>query len=281
MQICRTISDCRGAVASLRQAGQTIGMVPTMGALHAGHLSLVNLGKAKCDAVVASIFVNPSQFGDASDLEAYPRQETRDLEMLKTAGVDLVFMPEVATIYPPQDETIVETTRLANMLHGQVRPGHYCGVTTVVARLFNIVQPDVAVFGEKDYQQLQVLKQMVADLHFPIQIIGGRTVRESDGLAMSSRNVRLSPQDRAAARVVSDALDQAEAWGAGPRTVDKLRTTISHIINAEPRATLQGLDIVAAETLAPISGSLTGPTAIMLSVAFGDVLLIDQRVVTP
>lgn len=280
MQICRTISDCRAAVAGLRQAGQTIAMVPTMGFLHAGHMSLVARAKANADRVVVSIFVNPSQFGHSADLATYPRNETRDLEMLRSAGVDLVFMPEVATIYPPGDETIVETTRLANMLHGQIRPGHFCGVATVVTRLFNIVQPDVAVFGEKDYQQLQVITRMVADLHMPVEIIGGPTVRETDGLAMSSRNVRLAPADRRAATVLSRALDAAQT-AATSASVEDLHSLISQMIATEPRATLQGLDIVAAETLHPISGPLSGPTAIMLSVAFGDILLIDQRVVTP
>ncbi len=280
MLICRSISDCRAAVKELRSNGDTVAMVPTMGYLHAGHMSLVDTAKARANHVVVSIFVNPSQFGEAADLDAYPRDVDRDLAMLKEAGVALVFLPEVETIYPPGDETIVETTRLANMLHGEVRPGHFRGVTTVVARLFNIVQPDVAVFGEKDYQQLQVIKRMVADLHMPVEIVGARTVRETDGLAMSSRNVRLSPEDRAAALVLSRALAAAETVATNG-TVEQLRTTITDKISAEPRAALKGLDIVAAETLTPITGPLTGPTAIMISVAFGDILLIDQRVVTP
>ena len=280
MLICRSISDCRAAVKELRSNGDTVAMVPTMGYLHAGHMSLVDTAKARANHVVVSIFVNPSQFGEAADLDAYPRDVDRDLAMLKEAGVALVFLPEVETIYPPGDETIVETTRLANMLHGEVRPGHFRGVTTVVARLFNIVQPDVAVFGEKDYQQLQVIKRMIADLHMPVEIVGARTVRETDGLAMSSRNVRLSPEDRAAALVLSRALAAAETVATNG-TVEHLRTTIADTISAEPRAALKGLDIVAAESLTPITGPLTGPTAIMISVAFGDILLIDQRVVTP
>ncbi len=280
MRICRSISDCRAAVKELRATGETVAMVPTMGFLHAGHMSLVETAKAEADHVVVSIFVNPTQFGESADLEAYPRDEDRDLAMLRDAGVALVFLPEVETMYPPGDETIVETTRLANMLHGEVRPGHFRGVTTVVARLFNIVQPDVAVFGEKDYQQLQVIKRMVADLHMPLTIIGAPTVREPDGLAMSSRNVRLSPEDRQAALVLSKSLAAAEAAATGA-TVANLRKVIADTIAAEPRAVLKGLDIVAAETLNTIDGPLTGPTAIMISVAFGDILLIDQRVVTP
>ncbi len=280
MRICRSISDCRAAVKELRATGETVAMVPTMGFLHAGHMSLVGTAKAEADHVVVSIFVNPTQFGESTDLEAYPRDEDRDLAMLREAGVAVVFLPEVETMYPAGDETIVETTRLANILHGEVRPGHFRGVTTVVARLFNIVQPDVAVFGEKDYQQLQVIKRMVADLHMSLTIIGAPTVREADGLAMSSRNVRLSAEDRQAALVLSESLTAAEAAATGA-TVANLRKVIADTIAAEPRAVLKGLDIVAAETLNTIDGPLTGPTAIMISVAFGDILLIDQRVVTP
>ncbi|MFY0662646.1 MAG: pantoate--beta-alanine ligase [Shimia sp.] len=280
MRICRSISDCRAAVKELRAAGDTVAMVPTMGFLHAGHMSLVETAKAEANHVVVSIFVNPTQFGESADLEAYPRDEERDLAMLREAGVALVFLPEVTTMYPAGDETIVETTRLANMLHGEVRPGHFRGVTTVVSRLFNIVQPDVAVFGEKDYQQLQVIKRMVADLHMPLTIVGAPTVRETDGLAMSSRNVRLSAEDRQAALVLSQSLAAAEAAATGATVVD-LHKVITNTIASEPRATLTGLDIVAAETLNAIEGPLAGPTAIMISVAFGDILLIDQRVVTP
>ncbi len=280
MRICRSISDCRAAVKELRATGETVAMVPTMGFLHAGHMSLVETAKAEADHVVVSIFVNPTQFGESADLDAYPRDEDRDLAMLREAGVAVVFLPEVETMYPTGDETIVETTRLANMLHGEVRPGHFRGVTTVVARLFNIVQPDVAVFGEKDYQQLQVIRRMVADLHMPLTIIGAPTVREADGLAMSSRNVRLSAEDRQAALVLSKSLAAAEAAATGA-TVDDLRKVIADTIATEPRAALKGLDIVEAETLNNIEGPLTGPTAIMISVAFGDILLIDQRVVTP
>ncbi len=280
MRICRSISDCRAAVKELRANGKTVAMVPTMGFLHAGHMSLVAAAQTQADHVVVSIFVNPTQFGESADLDAYPRDADRDLDMLRKAGVSLAFLPEVDTMYPNGDETIVETTRLANMLHGKVRPGHFRGVTTVVARLFNIVQPDVAVFGEKDYQQLQVIKRMVADLHMPLTITGVPTVREADGLAMSSRNVRLSPEDRAAALVLSQSLTAAEKAATGA-TVADLQKVIADTIAAEPRAALKGLDIVEAETLNDIDGPLTGPTAIMISVAFGDILLIDQRVVTP
>ncbi len=277
MDICRTVAEVRRAVAGYRADGARVGLVTTMGALHAGHIALIKAARARADRVVATIFVNPSQFGEAADLAAYPRTESRDLEMLAAAGADAVLIPTVDEVYPPGDETIVETTQMANMLHGAVRPGHFRGVTTVVARLFNMVQPDLACFGEKDYQQLQVIRRMVRDLHFPIDIVGVPTVREPDGLAMSSRNVRLSHQDRAAAVVLSQALDAAQAMEAP--TVEGLDQAIRDRLAGEPRATLRGLDIVHAEALTELTGPLTAPTAIMLSVEFGGILLIDQRVI--
>ncbi len=282
MEICRSIEQCRAAIAALRGEGKRIGFVPTMGALHDGHMSLIALARDNAEATVVSIFVNPTQFGDATDLEQYPRDEDRDLALLELAGVEVVFLPDVDTMYPPGDETIVETTRLANMLHGKVRPGHFRGVTSVVNRLFNIVQPDVAVFGEKDYQQFLIIKKMVRDLHMPIRIIGGPTMREADGLAMSSRNRRLTPADRVAAVVLSRALDAAEEQAKQPNvTVDDIRDVISDTIAAEPRATLRGLDTVAADTLDYLHGPLNEPMAIMISVQFSDILLIDQRVIQP
>lgn len=281
MKICRTVEETRAAVAALRTAGKRIGFVPTMGALHAGHMSLVSLAKAASEATVVSIFVNPTQFGQAADLQSYPRDEARDLAMLQEAGVEIVFLPEVTTIYPAGHETIVETTHLANILHGKIRPGHFRGVTSVVTRLFNIVQPDVAVFGEKDYQQLQVIKRMVADLHMPVEILGGPTCREADGLAMSSRNLRLSAEDRAAAVVLSQALNAAADLAKTDTTVEAIRDVIANTIAAEPRATLQGLDTVTADTLDTLHGPLTTPLAVMLSVQFSDILLIDQKVIQP
>lgn len=281
MKICRTIAECRAEVAAYRKAGASVGLVPTMGFLHEGHMALVAAAKDACDRVVTTIFVNPTQFGDAADLDAYPRDEDRDFAMLRAAGVDCILVPPVDEVYPEGDETIVETTRMANMLHGLVRPGHFRGVTTVVARLFNFVQPDVACFGEKDYQQLQVIKRMTRDLAFPIDVRGVPTVREPDGLAMSSRNVRLTPEDRQAALVLSQSLAQAEDAAAQGTTIQALRQVISDTITAEPRATLRGLDIVGATDLSDLSGPLTSSAAIMLSVEFGGVLLLDQRVVSP
>ncbi|MDR9427793.1 MAG: pantoate--beta-alanine ligase [Salibaculum sp.] len=283
MQICRIVSDIRAAVARFRAGGAGVGLVTTMGALHDGHMALVSEARAAHDRVVATIFINPTQFGEAADLANYPRTEAEDLARLEAAGVDAVLIPEAAEIYPEGDETVVETTRLANMLHGAVRPGHFRGVTTVVAKLFNICQPDAAYFGEKDYQQLHVIKRMVRDLHMHVKVRGVPTVRDTDGLALSSRNTRLTPEDRTAAPILSRALDAAQHGGAA--TAEDLARIIRDRIADEPRATLEGLDIVRLPDFTPATGPLTGPVGIMISAEFGSgdnrVLLIDQREVRP
>ena len=277
MEICPDIQAIRDVVAQYRARGESVGLVTTMGALHEGHLSLMRRARETHERVVATIFVNPTQFGEKADLAHYPSDDERDISLLKAVGVDALFLPEVSVIYPAGDETIVETTQLANMLHGKVRPGHFRGVATVVARLFNIVLPDTAFFGEKDYQQLQVIRRMVRDLHFPVSVVGVPTVREADGLAMSSRNVRLTPDDRAAAVVLSKALALAGEEVAKGTTAEDLADTLRGFIKEEPRATLRGLDIVAAQTLEALNGPLTGTIAVLLSAEFGSVLLIDQR----
>ena len=284
MKICRTIADVRAVVRELRFSGQTVGFVPTMGALHAGHMSLVAAAKAENDAVIASIFVNPTQFGQQADLDKYPRTEDADCAMLEAAGVAAVFMPSVDIMYPDGAETIVETTKLANMLHGLVRPGHYRGVCTVVTKLFNIVGADRAYFGEKDYQQLQVIRRMARDLDVPTEVCGVPTVREADGLAMSSRNVRLTSEDRSAAVVLNRSLIAAETAARTGATIEAMAQTIRDTIETEPRARDPHVDIVQALTLAPVSGRPTGTIGIMISAAFGPVddpvLLIDQREIT-
>ncbi len=284
MKICRTIAEVRAVVRDLRLSGQTVGFVPTMGALHAGHMSLVAAAKAENDAVLASIFVNPTQFGQQADLDKYPRTEEADCAMLEAAGVAAVFMPSVDIMYPDGAETIVETTKLANMLHGLVRPGHYRGVCTVVTKLFNIVGADRAYFGEKDYQQLQVIRRMARDLDVPTEVCGVPTVREADGLAMSSRNVRLTPEDRSAAVVLNRSLIAAETAARSGATIEAMAQTIRDTIETEPRARDPHVDIVQALTLAPVSGRPTGTIGIMISAAFGPVddpvLLIDQREIT-
>ena len=279
MQICRTIAEIRAAVADMRTAG-TVGLVTTMGALHAGHVALIKAASAHPN-VVATIFVNPSQFGNVSDLDSYPRTQDADLTMLKQAGVTAVFIPSVGEIYPNGDETIVETTNLAHMLHGLIRPGHYRGVATVVTKLFNIIGADAAYFGEKDYQQLAVIRTMVRDLHTPVAIHGVPTVRETDGLAMSSRNVRLTPADRSAAPILIASLTAADALLKSGETIETTIDAIAATIAAEPLATLGAVDIVDPITFAPASGKPTGPVGIMISASFGDVMLIDQKEVTP
>lgn len=278
MQVCRTIAEIRAVVTKSRTRG-TIGLVTTMGALHAGHMALVAAARQDNPTVIATIFVNPTQFGNAADLENYPRTEAIDLAKLKAAGVNAVFIPDAAEIYPIGDETMVETTKLANVFHGVVRPGHYRGVATVVSKLFNIITADAAYFGEKDYQQLAVIRRFAHDLHFPIEIKDVPTVREPDGLAMSSRNTRLTPADRAAAPILNTALIAADALLISGESIATARAAIVATIATEPLAQLEAVDIVNANTFAPAEdGDKT--IGIMLSAQFGDVLLIDQREIT-
>lgn len=277
MQICRSIVEMRAAVGAM---SGSIGLVTTMGALHAGHMALVKAASTH-DNVVATIFVNPTQFGDPSDLDTYPRTETEDLALLEQAGVAAVFIPTVGEIYPEGEETIVESTNLANVFHGLVRPGHYRGVATVVTKLFNIIRADAAYFGEKDYQQLAVIRTMVRDLHMPIAIHGVQTVREHDGLAMSSRNIRLTPADRTAAPILIAALTAAEVMIQDGATVEAAHDIIAATIATEPLATLGAIDIVDPATFAPAAGTPSGPVGIMISAEFGEVMLIDQKEVTP
>ena len=282
MQVCPTKVRIRAAVADMRRDGQSIGLVPTMGFLHDGHMTLVRAARAQCDRVVVSIFVNPTQFGPNEDFATYPRDPDRDLAMLQAEGVDAVFTPEPAEMYHPEAQTIVETTGLSGVLMGALRPGHFRGVATVVTKLFNIVQPDRAFFGEKDYQQLQVIRTMVRDLDMPLEIVGVPTVREADGLAMSSRNVRLTPDHRAAAPALNAALDWAAATLPGqPMTAAALAEAVAARIDPAPGAEVQSVDVRDAATLAPIDGPILRPAVILLAVRFGKVLLIDQRVVQP
>jgi pantoate--beta-alanine ligase len=204
MNVCRTVADLRSALAPAR--GRPIALVPTMGALHRGHVSLLEAARAECERVVASIFVNPTQFGDPADLEQYPRDEAGDLARCEAAGVDLVFAPEAAEVYPASFDTWVEVGAIGTILEGAHRPGHFRGVATVCLKLFNMVQPTHAYFGQKDAQQVEVLRRMVRDLDVPLTLRIGPTVRDVDGLALSSRNARLSPADRQRALVLPRAL---------------------------------------------------------------------------
>jgi len=225
-------------VRAWRRQVANVGLVPTMGALHDGHLALVRRARAECDNVAVSIFVNPKQFGPTEDLERYPRPLERDLQLLREQNVDLVFLPTVEEMYPPGGETAVVPGALARRLEGHSRPGHFRGVATVVTKLLSIVSPDRAYFGEKDGQQLRVIQALVRDLCLPVEIVPVPTVREPDGLALSSRNVYLSPEGRRAATVLWRALRAAEAsWRSGERRGRRLRDTMQATINAEPLAT--------------------------------------------
>ena len=285
MQICRSTQEMRDGTRAFRAAGQRIALVPTMGALHDGHLTLLARARDWLDRqgggrVVTSIFVNPTQFGPNEDLARYPRDEEGDLRKLAAAGCDAAFLPQVSDIYRPGAQTHVEVAGLGRMLMGRLRPGHFRGVATVVTKLFNIVQPDVAAFGEKDFQQLTLIRRMVADLDIPVTILPVPTVREPDGLAMSSRNQRLTPQDRAAAPVLSRALDQAQAQIEAGAPLGQVRRALRTTLRAEPRAQIRSVDIRDAEGLGRVQ-ILARPVVILLAVRFGDVLLIDQRVAAP
>ncbi|PRD45858.1 pantoate--beta-alanine ligase [Phyllobacterium phragmitis] len=280
MKVISTIAEMRAALKDERLAGRTIGLVPTMGYLHIGHLALVRHARQSCDVTVASIFVNPTQFGPNEDLSTYPRNLERDLKLLEAEGVDYVFTPDAAEIYRPGAETIVETTHLSRILIGRIRPGHFRGVTTVVSKLFNIVQPERAFFGEKDYQQLAIIRRMVTDLDIPVEVVGVPTVREEDGLACSSRNALLTPEDRKAAVVLSKAVAAAEALAAGgERSVAAIRKTMLKVLEAEPRGAVEAVDIRDAEDLSKVAGKFDKPVVVLLTVRFGKVRLIDQRVI--
>ena len=277
MQICPSKIRIGQEIARLRAAGKTIGLVPTMGFLHAGHLQLMRRAAQNADAVVATIFVNPTQFGANEDLSRYPRDLDRDLALLMDEGVAAVFTPSPEEMYLPGADTIVDVPSLSGILQGALRPGHFQGVATVVSKLFNITQPDVAVFGEKDYQQLALIRKMVRDLDVPVRIIGHPTAREDDGLAMSSRNVRLSPTQRAAAIILNAALTQAEHHPQP--SAEAYVAQITQHLAGEALCDIKSVEIRDSEDLTALSGPLHRPAVILLAVAFGDVLLIDQRVI--
>jgi pantoate--beta-alanine ligase len=255
-----------------RREGLAIGLVPTMGALHAGHLSLVESACRENDRVVVSIFVNPIQFGPGEDFDHYPRDPQRDAELLAKAGVDGIYEPTVAAMYPPGSSTLIHVAGVSQPLEGQARPGHFDGVATVVAKLFTAVEPDRAYFGQKDAQQVAVVKRMARDLDFPVEIRVSPTVRELDGLALSSRNAYLTPDERKAAASLSSALRlAAEAYGHGERKPDRLRQILRERLEAEPLAQVEYAEVVNPETfIAP--GSLA-----VLAVRFGRTRLIDNH----
>ncbi len=281
MKICRTKADVRETVRAWKRQGESVGVVPTMGYLHEGHLGLVRLAREKADRVVTTIFVNPTQFGPNEDLATYPRDEARDLALLEAEGVDAVFLPSVEEMYGAGGDAYVEVPGLSGILQGALRPGHFRGVSTVVTKLFNIVTPDFAVFGEKDYQQLTLIKQMVRDLDMPLEIVPHPTVREADGLAMSSRNVRLDAVQRAEAVMLSRSLAKAEELAVSGPDISELDAAIRAVLAGAASGEVKSVDIRDAETLAELSGPLDRPAVVLLAVRFGTVLLIDQRVVAP
>jgi pantoate--beta-alanine ligase len=288
VQTARTLDVLRTALAQLREGGASIGLVPTMGALHQGHLTLVRRAREACDHVVASIFVNPTQFGPNEDLGAYPRQLAEDAAMLEAEGCAVLWAPEVAEMYPLGPEnfaTSISVRGVSEGLCGAARPGHFGGVATVVCKLFNQVQPDMAFFGEKDFQQLAVIRTMARDLDLTQpsveRIIGVPTVRESDGLAMSSRNRYLSPQDRAAAASLPSAMQQAVARIEAGAPVAPALTALEHALLEAGFVSIDYAALVDAASLAPLAALAGTPARLVVAARIGGTRLIDNMAVSP
>lgn len=281
MEVIGSVREMQAFADTARQAGRRIALVPTMGYLHEGHLSLVREAALHGDEVVVSIFVNPTQFGPAEDLDAYPRDFDRDRSLCQGAGATIVFAPEAADLYGPNYQTYVTLENLPAHLCGRSRPIHFRGVATVVTKLFHIVKPHVAVFGEKDYQQLLVVQQMVRDLNFDVEIIGGPIVREADGLAMSSRNAYLSPEERTQALCLSRSLAAAEAAvKAGETDPARIIEAARDRITAEPDTEIDYIELADPETLEAVS-RIRGPVLMALAVQLGRTRLIDNRMLVP
>jgi pantoate--beta-alanine ligase len=279
MKVITSLGDfpaARGALTS------PVGFVPTMGYLHDGHLSLARMARESCAAVIASIFVNPTQFAPTEDLAAYPRDLDRDLELLEAEGVDLILAPsDNGALYPPGYDTWVDVAGLTHRLEGASRPTHFRGVATVVAKLFNIVQPQHAYFGQKDAQQALVIRRLIRDLNFPIALHLGPTIREADGLAMSSRNAYLTPEQRGAAPILRRCLDHVERlYAEGERDGDVLRRAMGEILDAEPLALPDYISVADLESLEEIA-SVTGKALVSLAVRVGKTRLIDNTILPP
>jgi pantoate--beta-alanine ligase len=274
--LTRTIPEARSAVALARAQRLSVGLVPTMGALHDGHVSLIERARRECRFVVVSVFVNPTQFGPTEDFSRYPRTLQSDLAVCERFGADLVFAPEPGTMYPPGFRTSVEVADLGDHLCGPSRPGHFRGVATVVLKLLNIIQPDRAYFGQKDAQQARIIQQLVRDLDVPTEIVVAPTVREPDGLALSSRNRYLSPADRRHATVLVEALREARRRvDAGERDAAALKTMMADRVRATPGAVLDYAEVVGADSFQPVD-RLTAPAVAALAVKFGATRLIDN-----
>jgi pantoate--beta-alanine ligase len=280
-KLITTVAQLREAIWVARRRGAKIGFVPTMGALHEGHLSLVRVAKAECEYTVVSIYVNPSQFGPQEDFSKYPRTLDADLTLLAGCGTDLVFAPSSDEVYPPGHQTWVEPGAVAEPLEGQCRPGHFRGVATVVLKLLNMVQPDAAYFGQKDYQQSVVIRRMVADLDMPVAIRVCPTVREPDGLAMSSRNRYLSPAARQRALVLWKSLELARKLVAeGQRDAKAIGSRMREVIELAPDAQIDYIALADPEMLLPVD-TIAGPTVAALAVRIENTRLIDNCILEP
>ena len=277
MKTIRTVAELREALAPERRAGRVIGLVPTMGSLHDGHLALLRRAREQCDVVVMSLFVNPAQFGPNEDFEAYPRDEARDAGLLAGAGCDLLYAPSVAEVYPVGASTTVTVGGVAEPLEGAARPGHFAGVATIVAKLLNQCGPDVAVFGEKDFQQLAVIRRLVADLDIPVEIVGAPTQRADDGLALSSRNAYLSPEERAQAPVLHQVL---QALLQSLRNGESVAAVESVALDALARAGFREIDYVEVRDPATLErlgpGPVEGPFRVLAAARLGRTRLIDN-----
>ena len=285
MKICSTIAEGRAACRAVRASGKRLGLVPTMGALHEGHLSLVRAARAQCDAVAVSIFVNPTQFGPKEDLAKYPRPFDRDCRLLEKEGVEILFAPAVEEIYPKSNSnaevTWVVVEGLSEKLDGRSRPGHFRGVTTIVSKLFHIVEPEVAFFGQKDAAQLAVIRRMVRDLNFAVEIVACPIVRESDGLAMSSRNAYLDGEERRHALVLQRSLQETrQRFQAGERIAANLISAAKEVLARVPQVALDYFEIVDPETLDPVE-QVSQRTLVAVAAYVGSTRLIDNTVLNP
>lgn len=279
-RLTHTIAETRAAIQAAKRAGKTIGFVPTMGALHEGHLSLVEASLKACDHTVVSVFVNPTQFSPSEDFDCYPRELEKDLQLLKKLGCWLVFAPSTDEMYPNGSETLIDVGSVAGPLEGDARPDHFAGVATVVLKLFQIVPADRAFFGQKDYQQTLVIKQLVSDLCVPIEVTICPTVRESDGLAMSSRNAYLSPSEREQALSLWKSLQLAQQLvREGMTDVAKIKRQMQEIFNQHTGANVEYIAFVEDGTVQPVE-TITGPTVVTLAVRMGKTRLIDNLRIT-
>jgi pantoate--beta-alanine ligase len=280
LPIVRTVAELRAQVAGWRKAGQRVGLVPTMGALHEGHLSLVRLARQHAERVVVSVFVNPTQFSPNEDFDAYPRDEARDAGLLAGVGCDLLFAPGVAEMYPPGFATTVTVAGVTEPLDGAARPGHFAGVATIVSKLLNQCRPDVAVFGEKDYQQLQVIRRLARDLDLPVEIVGGPTARAEDGLALSSRNAYLGAAERQAAPALARALARAcERLRAGA-PVSEVEAEAQAALAAAGYAKVDYVEVRGADDLRRLGpGPISAPARILAAAMLGRTRLIDNMAV--